>query len=1158
MRQFTLIFLLLLAASGAWTQVIVEYDMTDLEVSDCDGILYDSGSSDGTYSINEDLIFIVNTGGASISISFLNEICIEDGFDHLYIHDGIGIGAPLIADITGAGFVPPGLQSTGGAITFHFVSDISASYCGFEILWNTIVAPPVPPTFTVPSSPSCDTGTINLLFSEPIGCGWLLTDSITVSSLTNYNVLNASVNCVGESGTTATVNVGPAFTYNCDFSIDLVLAIPDACDSLWYFPLSADFAVNTCGIDATAYSSTSEICQGQCATIGVAVVGCYDYSYAWSNGETTAGPFDVCPTQTTTYTVTITEIQTGIVDTESLTITVSEIEILETGGLLCQSAAPSFLGATPLGGTWSGPGIQDQETGYFVPDSLSGGINVITYSLENGCSANLVYNVIPIQSGNFAASCPGQSPFELVGVPTGGVWTGPFVNANFFDPSTDGVYPLVYSLNGCTDTLQMSVGNIGGQFVADTLCQSNWPDTLVFSPFGGTWTGAGIVDDLYGVFDPSEVAAGTYDLMYTAIGCDQLFTITVKEIDTGTRVRSSCPSQDPYIPYPDFSPVGGNWQGDGIVDQMTGLYDPGSLPEDYWTSLIYYAPNGCTDTIFIYNRTTEIPADTVHLCAIDEGGMLDFDTVGNVPFGGGWTGNGVVDLGDGDYYFEPDLAGVGMHWITYEANGCSDSLMVIIHPDNIAASDLELCSDVAPFIIDPSIFTPSEWIGNGIVDSQSGLFDPTSAEQGANMIYWTTEAGCLDSLQIVVELFQQASIGGLEEGYCFEFQDFELLLFPEDGLLTGSTGATSFNPALAGEGPHTLTYSWSGALCASSVSVETFVLPALEVDLTASDEQICLGSGTVLTASGGGGQPDALLEWAWSDGLFPVNQNTAVPEATQYFYITVNDGCSDPVVDSILITVLPPLQPEVTTSGIDCYGLPGYVSASISPAGNFAVYWDDTLFGSGDQVSAFAGEIVPLVIEDITEGCLFDTLVLVPSYPPITTLFSSSPNLDCIPFAEQPIQFLDFSQNAVAGIWDFGNDDIEPYVLGVSPQVSYPQPGYYTVSLVAENIGGCRDSLSVDICILDPVQIFIPDAFSPNGDGHNDQLFIRGRGLQNVEFEVYDRWGKTVFKTNDPTVGWDGMHGGKDMPSGTYSWYAKAQVSTGEYLELQGDLTLLR
>lgn len=1158
MRNVVVFCLLVLASHFAHAQDIIAYDMSDLEVSDCDGILYDSGSVDGAYSINEDLIFVVNTGGASISISFLNEICIEDGFDHLYIHDGPGIGSPLLADITGAGFIPPNLQSTGGVVTFHFVSDVSASYCGFEILWNTIVAPPVPPSFTVPIAPVCNSGIINLEFSEAIGCDWLLADSVVVTSLTNFNVLDANVNCNGGFGSTANITIAPVPTYNCNFTIDLVLGIPDACDSIWYFPLSAGFSITSCGIDATAYSNVYEVCQGECANIGVNVVGCFDYTYEWSSGETVAGPFQVCPSQTTTYTVTITEVQTGVTSTESVTIVVSEIEILETGGQLCQSAPASELQATPPGGIWSGPGIQDQETGYFVPDSLLGGINVITYSLENGCSATLVYDVTPIQSGDFAASCPGQAPFPLIGEPLGGVWTGPFVNANMFDPSTDGIYDLVYSLNGCTDTLQMSVGNIGGQFMADTLCQSNWPDTLVFSPFGGTWSGPGIIDDLYGVFDPSEVDPGTYNLVYSAIGCDQIFTITVKEMNTGRRVRSSCPSQEPYIPYPNFSPIGGNWQGDGIIDQFTGLYDPGSLPEDYWTSLIYYAPNGCTDTIFIYNRTTDIPADSVQICASQDGAMLNFDTVGNVPFGGEWTGSGVIDLGGGDYYFEPDLAGVGLHWITYDANGCSDSLMVVIHPDNIAATDISLCSDIEPFIVDPSIFTPSEWIGTGIVDSQTGLFDPTSAVEGANMIYWTTIAGCVDSLQIVVEQFQQANITGLSESYCYEFQDFDLILFPDNGVLTGSTSATSFNPALAGEGPHTLVYTWSGALCTSSISLETFVLPALDIVLTASDEEICEGSGTVLTAAGSGGQPDALLGYTWSDGLFPVSQNTAVPENTQYYYVSVNDGCSDPVVDSVLITVLPPLQPTVSTSEIACYGESGFVTASISPAGNFAIYWDDTLFGSGDQVSAFSGEIVPLVIEDITEGCLFDTLVLVPSYPPITTLFSSSPNLDCIPFAEQPIQFLDYSQNAIAGIWDFGNGEIEPYVLGVSPQVSYPQPGNYTVSLVAENIGGCQDSLSINVCILDPVEIFIPDLFSPNGDGNNDLLFIRGRGLDDVTFSVIDRWGVTIFETHDPKEGWDGTHGGKDMPSGTYLWYAKARISTGEYLELQGDITLLR
>ncbi|MFM1931567.1 MAG: hypothetical protein RL226_870 [Bacteroidota bacterium] len=1153
-----LLLVLLLCGWRAAAQEVPEYDMDNLVVADCDGILYDSGGSGDSYSINENLTFVIDNGGASIALTFFEEICIEDGFDFLYIYDGPSSASPLLAEITGAGFIPPGVVSTGGAITLVFDSDQSASYCGFAIQWETTVAPPIPPTVEVSQLPVCGSNEIELNFSTPIGCNWLYPDSVTVFADGDVPISNAAVDCVNGSGNSAIVTLQNPISYNCSYAINLVLGIPDACDSIWLFDLATQFLLNTCPVNAEAYAVSNELCQGECTQIWAEAEGCFEYDFVWNNGLIGPGPHSVCPTVTTTYTVTVTESTTGLTATASTTIAISAIDILNEDGPLCQSDDPFVLEATPSGGVWTGPGVMDQESGYFVPDSLTGGINVVTYSLENGCTAELVYDVTAIQSGDFAAACPGLAPFDLMGVPNTGVWSGPFVTGNQFDPSTEGEYTLLYVIDGCTDTLLMSVGNIGGPFVADTLCQSNWPDTLTFSPFGGQWSGSGIVDDLYGVFDPSEVAGGTYELLYSAIGCDQLFQITVKPIDIGPRTISSCPAQDPFIPYPGFTPTGGYWEGDGILNTTSGLYGPGTLPNDYWTGLIYYAPNGCTDTTFVYNRTTEIPIEEVQLCADEEGGYLNEDTVGNTPFGGSWSGPGVIDTGDDGYYFEPDVAGVGNHWVVYTANGCADSILVIIHPDALSVDFEAMCSTAVPFIIDASLVTPSQWTGPGIADPITGLFDPALAGEGYHTIFWTTEAGCTDTVYFEVEQFYQATITGLEEGYCFENIEFPLELYPTDAVLSGSTGVDSFNPAAAGQGLSVLTLTWSGDYCSSSAVDSTFVLPALEVDLGAADPLICLGSGTVLTASGGGGQPEALLAWTWSDGLFPVSTNTVSPEAGQYYYVTVNDGCSDPVTDSVFVDVLPPIQPEVSTSSIDCYGFDAYASASISPPSQYSINWDGQTFASGDQVSAFAGEVLPLQIIDLAEGCTFDTLVLVPSYPPLTVFFSSSPNMECIPFAEQPIQFLDFSQNAVSGIWEFGNGSIELYELGVSPQTSYDQPGTYQVSLIAENIGGCRDSLVLDICILDPVQLFVPDAFSPNGDGNNDVLFLRGRGLDDVTFEVYDRWGERVFRSSDPSFGWDGTYRGTDMPGGTYGWFARARVSSGEFIELTGDVVLMR
>ena len=88
--------------------------------------------------------------------------------------------------------------------------------------------------------------------------------------------------------------------------------------------------------------------------------------------------------------------------------------------------------------------------------------------------------------------------------------------------------------------------------------------------------------------------------------------------------------------------------------------------------------------------------------------------------------------------------------------------------------------------------------------------------------------------------------------------------------------------------------------------------------------------------------------------------------------------------------------------------------------------------------------------------------------------------------------------------------------------------------------------------------VFIPNAFSPNADGHNDKLFVRSLILQNFYFVVYNHWGQKVFETTDLKEGWDGSYKGKECPNGVYDYYFKGTCIEGEVLEKRGNVMLIR
>ena len=109
---------------------------------------------------------------------------------------------------------------------------------------------------------------------------------------------------------------------------------------------------------------------------------------------------------------------------------------------------------------------------------------------------------------------------------------------------------------------------------------------------------------------------------------------------------------------------------------------------------------------------------------------------------------------------------------------------------------------------------------------------------------------------------------------------------------------------------------------------------------------------------------------------------------------------------------------------------------------------------------------------------------------------------------------------------------------------------------------GCTNSALITIVVLNPVCeepfIFMPNAFSPNGDGENDILKVEGRTIDEMYFAVYDRWGELVFETTDPSAGWDGNFNGELSEPDVYGFYLKLRCTNGEEYFKKGNITLLR
>ena len=131
-----------------------------------------------------------------------------------------------------------------------------------------------------------------------------------------------------------------------------------------------------------------------------------------------------------------------------------------------------------------------------------------------------------------------------------------------------------------------------------------------------------------------------------------------------------------------------------------------------------------------------------------------------------------------------------------------------------------------------------------------------------------------------------------------------------------------------------------------------------------------------------------------------------------------------------------------------------------------------------------------------------------------------------------------------------------------SPSTTVVTEESTTFTITVTDTFGCSLTDTVTIKV-DPVTcdmpfVFIPNSFTPNGDGMNDVLYVRSDILEEMYFVVYSRWGEKLFETLQQEIGWDGTFKKKDCQTGVYDYYFKGKCKDGDELELKGNVTLIR
>ena len=556
-----------------------------------------------------------------------------------------------------------------------------------------------------------------------------------------------------------------------------------------------------------------------------------------------------------------------------------------------------------------------------------------------------------------------------------GTWSGPSALGGgylgTFDPAVNPAGTYTYSVAGGSGPCAVGGGSASADVVVTLI--NNFDATISpVGPFcatdpalqlnavdgGGTWSGTGITDPALGTFDPATAGVGTHTITYSITGtCGDVQTTTITinaNFDATITAAGPFCVVDPSLLL-NAVDGGGTWSGTGITDPALGTFDPSTA--GVGTHTITYSISGAcgdlqTTTITINQNFDATIAPVGPYCVTDPSLQLNA-----VDGGGAWSGNGITDPALGT--FDPSTAGVGIHTITYSIPGaCGDlqTTTITINP-NFDATIIA----VGPFCeTDPALQLNAvdgggTWSGNGITDPALGTFDPATAGVGTHTITYSISGTCGDLQTTTITITQNFDATITAVGpFCETDPALQLNAVDGGGTWSGN-GITdpalgSFDPATAGAGTHTITYTIAGN-CGDVQTTSIVINPIANATITAVGPFCETDPSLQLNAVDGGGT------WTGT-GITDPTLGTFDPltagSGTHIITYTIGGNCGDVQTASIVVNPLD--DPTITPAGPFCLGSPVVTLTAATATGTWSgVGITDPVSGSFDATIAGTG-----------------------------------------------------------------------------------------------------------------------------------------------------------------------------------------------------------
>lgn len=611
--------------------------------------------------------------------------------------------------------------------------------------------------------------------------------------------------------------------------------------------------------------------------------------------------------------------------------------------------------------------------------------------------------------------------------------------------------------------------------------------------------------------------------------------------------------------------------------------------------------NGCTAT-----ATTSLSIDTLSPLVISTAPELLTCVVASTTLDGSassgasslsfsWLDSNNTNL-SGTSTVEVSTPGTYTLVVTDDTNGCSGSQDIIVNQDIevpqsvITTSATEITCDQPSITLSGTASNPVggitfSWIADGSPVSSSSEIVVT--DPGTYSLLVTNSAnGCTNISNTTITentVIPQVLISTPNIITCYE----ETATLDGSGSSNGATfsytwagpsiisGAQSTIALAGAAGTYTLTVLNTENGCQNQAS--TNVIADQEDPLAfakALDVVDCFNNEARLSGAGSSEGPTMTYLWTSTDGILLEGANTLTPLAGSggtYLLLVTNtgNGCTATAETNVISNTNPPENALTAISNPACFGDEnGSITVQEVSGGTppylFSLNGSPFSAGLPDYTNLGEGSYL-LAIQDVN-GCEWSETYVLTQPDSMTATLGEELYIDLgtpvsleliVNRPDDQLQLINWTSHSEKFCRDSIYQDCRALIDTPFTNTLY--------SVLVTDSRGCTALADILVRVNQVRPLFIPNAFSPDGDGRNDKLVVfGGNNIRNiVRFSIFDRWGETMFQQNnfqpnDPDYGWDGDFKGNKMDPGVYIYYAEVEFIDGEVILFKGSVTLVR